>query len=633
MISTELFHHNNTATHTVVRSHRLQPTEWVTIFCILSGDKESIISVLEDHILESISGIEWSRESIHPDFTFLSENFNHFIQNIDETDRWGFWVILAVLIDDYLVFSHTGDTSIILVEKDGSISNLSNNDPTKTEFQSVSSGEVAEWSHVYISNVPLETHLSDDIIRDLSDLNATEWKNITGDILRKELQDTIHIGYISHMRDPSISQSATRRGKKQIDVLRAGSRELFENMRKSSVSKEIWNKIHTLFAQKKQETKYAFLFLGVILLFTLLYFLFSAIFSVVSSPERDMKTQLLQAQELITNSQKLVNDPVNFNKTISEAETILFELRNQRVYMTDTQSLLSRIEAMKKEVNDIQTIDMAKLNTVVALEGVGIDPIWVFEYNKKLTILGRESAIIDYNRGGSIPTLIPYPVWEQAVAFDFGDDGSYHILTQTKKILGQRGTSDISYVTNNGQKDWEATNVIATFNGNLYLAGNEGKVLKKYRPGINGFSSPTDITSKFEAWIVDIGIDGGIYLLMQDGKVIRYTGGNTGGEKGLLINKVPGEYNIGSEAVTQVFVKQNLSYVYILSGKNIWIFEPDSKRFQDVTAWNYIAQLELQSSDEIRDINIPRDGLIYITTSKNVYELPFEVADGKIILR
>jgi virulence-associated protein VapD len=33
--------------------------------------------------------------------------------------------------------------------------------------------------------------------------------------------------------------------------------------------------------------------------------------------------------------------------------------------MADTQSLLSRIEAMKKEVNDIQTIDISKLNTVM----------------------------------------------------------------------------------------------------------------------------------------------------------------------------------------------------------------------------------------------------------------------------
>jgi hypothetical protein len=86
----------------------------------------------------------------------------------------------------------------------------------------------------------------------------------------------------------------------------------------------------------------------------------------MSSPERDTKNQLIQAQELIDNSQKLVTNPAAFNKSISEAEEILFILRDKRVYMTDTQSLLARIEAMKKEVNDIQTIDVSKLNKVMS---------------------------------------------------------------------------------------------------------------------------------------------------------------------------------------------------------------------------------------------------------------------------
>jgi hypothetical protein len=46
-----------------------------------------------------------------------------------------------------------------------------------------------------------------------------------------------------------------------------------------------------------------------------------------------------------------------------------------------------------------------------------------------------------------------------------------------------------------------------------------------------------------------------------------------------------------------------------------------------------VAQLELQSTEDIRSISVPRDGLIYVVTSASVYELPFEIADGKIILR
>lgn len=630
MIHTDIFHHTWENTGKVVRSHKLQPSEWVTIFCILTGEKESIISVLEDHLLESISGMEWTTDSINPDFTFISENFNHFIQNIDEEDRASFAVVLAVLIDDYLVFSHIGDTSILLVEKDWSITNLSNNDITKKEFQAISTGEVLEGSHIYLSSSPLENRLSDDLIRDLSSLNSVEWKNIIGDVFRKEIQDTIHVAHISHEASKKIEFSWKRR--KQLDILRTGSQDILQKLNIPTWTASIQEKIYSVFFNKKQEVKYAFLAMGVVLLFGLLYFLFSALFWVVSSPERDSKTKLIQAQELIDNSQKLVTNPTAFNKTIEEAEKILFELRDKRVYMTDTQSLLGRIEAMKKEVNDIQTIDMTKLNAVMSYTPEQISALGVFEYNKKLNLIGTDSAILWYTRGEALPLSKGYPTGEKAKAFDFTEDGEYFILTEGNRLLGKRG-NDIAYITNNGKNEWSESHIISTFNGNVYLAGSGWESVTRYRPGINGFSQGTTYIDNLWWKIIDIAIDGGIYILLQDGKIIRYIWGTTSTTKSLSINKVPWEYNIGSEDVTQVFSQPNLSYTYVLSGRNIWIFSPDSKRFQDVTAWNYVAQLELQGTEEVRGINIPRDGLVYITTNNHVYELPFEVADGKIILR
>ncbi len=56
-------------------------------------------------------------------------------------------------------------------------------------------------------------------------------------------------------------------------------------------------------------------------------------------------------------------------------------------------------------------------------------------------------------------------------------------------------------------------------------------------------------------------------------------------------------------------------YVYILSGDRVWIFSPDSKRFQDINSLTYVAQLELQTEEEIRDIFVPRDGMLYTTTN------------------
>ncbi len=630
MIYTDIFHHIWGSAGRLVRSHRMSPSEWVTIFCILTSEKESIASVLEDHLLESISQVEWNIESIDTDFTFVSENFNHFIQNIDESDRNSIGVLFAVLIDDTLVFSHIGDTSIILVESDGSITSLSNNDPSNTEFHAISSGEVLAGSHIYLSSSPLENRLSDDLIRDLSALNPVEWKNIIGDVFRKEIQDTIHIAHIS--QEVEVKPIVRWGSRRQMDILRTGSREVLQKLHAREFFQQWQSWISRIFDQRKQETKYLFLWVWIFLLFTLIYFLFSAIFSVVSSPERDTKNQLIHAQELIENSQKLVTNPTAFNKSIEEAEQILFVLRDKRVYMTDTQSLLARIEAMKKEVNDIQTIDISKLNAVMKWPEGTISPIGVFEYNKKLNLIGEDWSLLGYARGEQLPKVKTYPTGEKAVALDVADDGSFYVATEGGKVLTQRG-DDMSYITSNGKNEWTPSPILGTFNGNIYLLGSGAKDVLRYKPGINGFSSPTSIISDLGSPIVDLGIDGGIYTLLQDGKVVRYIGGTTGWQKNLNINKVPGEYNIGSEERTELFVKPNLSYIYILSGKNVWIFAPDSKRFQDVTAWNYVAQLELQTGEDIRSISVPRDGLLYIVTSASVYELAFEIADGKIILR
>jgi hypothetical protein len=193
MIHTDIFHYTWENTGKFIRSHKLQPSDSISIFCILYGEKDNVVSVLEDHLLEAISGIEWSSESLDTDFSFISENFNHFVHNIDEDDMQSTGVLLAVIMGQYLVFAHTGDTSVILLEKDWSITPLSNSDHTGYLFSAISSGEVTPGSHVYLSSTPLEGRVSDDLIRELSDLNSLEWSNIIEDIFKREVQESIYL--------------------------------------------------------------------------------------------------------------------------------------------------------------------------------------------------------------------------------------------------------------------------------------------------------------------------------------------------------------------------------------------------------------------------------------------------------
>lgn len=54
---------------------------------------------------------------------------------------------------------------------------------------------------------------------------------------------------------------------------------------------------------------------------------------------------------------------------------------------------------------------------------------------------------------------------------------------------------------------------------------------------------------------------------------------------------------------------------------------------QDIKAWNYIAQLNLNTTEEIRSMTIPTDGTIYVTTNLGVYDIHFEVSNESLIIR
>lgn len=53
---------------------------------------------------------------------------------------------------------------------------------------------------------------------------------------------------------------------------------------------------------------------------------------------------------------------------------------------------------MKKEVNDIQTIDVSKLNSVMRFSDPNFKSVGLFERDKKISVIGETSAILGFTR-------------------------------------------------------------------------------------------------------------------------------------------------------------------------------------------------------------------------------------------
>ncbi len=104
-ISIDVARYSQTENHIIIRSHVLHPHEDVTIVFIVSAERESVCSVIEDHLLESISSTEWKINEEEGDFEYVTERYNHFLGNLAESDRKSTHAIFGVIKNGKLMVS------------------------------------------------------------------------------------------------------------------------------------------------------------------------------------------------------------------------------------------------------------------------------------------------------------------------------------------------------------------------------------------------------------------------------------------------------------------------------------------------------------------------------------------------
>ena len=630
MLQISGLHHNHPTSTRATRSHILTPHDAVSLFCIIDGESESTVSILEDHILESISSTEWNMRETSHDFSYITEHYNSFVTHFPREDISDIRILIGMLQGEDLTLSTVWGTHGVFIEGSGEFIDITVHENRSHEFHSITTGKIPVGATVYLANDDIEHILGHDVLGELASLPPDIWSDTSKRTIEREIWVNLHIIRLSR-RIYTTPTIVSTRWRKQADILRDRGVVLVEYIR----SKRMWEKtkwlIQKLPTLSNTRYQFAFLAIGVVLLFALAYSLVSSILWVLSTNTSDTKNLLIQANILIDDGQKLSGNATAFNTKITQAEKILFDLRKEQTHMVDTQKLLDRIASMKKEVYDIQSIDMTQLSSIIPFNPAEFSPVGMIEKDKKLILLGEWGAILNYVTGDKTIKIVPYPGWERVKSFDAGEDGSVYILTTQNHILSPH-RDEFAYVNVTGQNSWEDALSIKTFNGNIYLLETSKNQIQRHKPGLNGFSQKSGLMEKVQPGIFDISIDGGVYLYMEDGKILRYLWDkNT--LTSIILNKIPGEWGIDTSKISTFITRSYLSYTYILNGKRIWIFQPDSKRFQDVKSWNYIGQFELNTESTIKSINVPRDGLIYVTTSSGIYGLNFEFVDGKIIFK
>lgn len=633
LITTDIVRYQHPETTTSIRSHILHPQSDITIICIIGSARESVTSVVEDHLLETISSTWWKHGEEDADFSFVTEKYNHFLSNLASADEETVRIILAIERDGHLMVSSIGESEVILQEADAIGSSIHEDTRGHHRFELISSGEIPINSSVFIVSKSLEGTLWDSFYSDCASTESSIFTETTKEVFAREVQETVHIIRIRRLQAiPTKGRWSVMRNE-NIHHIWGKITKIIGKISANSKLRDFKESSLWFFQEKQSVLLIVFLVVWLIIFLWLISYLITALFSITSWQTKDTKNQIIEANTLIESSQKLVSNPAAFDKSIKDAEKILTDLDSKQLYTKDVQDLRNKIEAMKQEIYDIKSVELSRKTSLTPPGLEGIVPMAIYEHEKKLVIIWAQWAITDFAIGDTTKKIKPYPSGEVARDSTLLEDGNFYILTESNRIIASRKNAEISYINVNGQDWWEKADKINTFNGNIYLWTQKEGQIYKHKPGLNGFSTQSAILSNPSPWIIDVGIDGGFYIVKDDQKIIRLISSN-GTQTWMLLNKIPWEYTIGKNPeLTKIIVRPELKYIYVLDGNRVWIFMPDAKRFQEIVSWTYIAQIELATSEEIRDITIPRDGLIYVLTSKSVYDIVLEFVDNNIILR
>ena len=152
----------------LLRSHILHPHEGIAIICMIRAQKENIMSVVEDHLLESISSTEWRYNEEDTDFSYVTERYNHFLSQLALDDSMTVEALFAVQRDSHLIVSTLGSMKAMMREYDGTLSQIQENTDNYHRFELISSGDITTGSAVFLSSEDIAAHVGEDFYSDIT---------------------------------------------------------------------------------------------------------------------------------------------------------------------------------------------------------------------------------------------------------------------------------------------------------------------------------------------------------------------------------------------------------------------------------------------------------------------------------
>ncbi len=139
------------------------------------------------------------------------------------------------------------------------------------------------------------------------------------------------------------------------------------------------------------------------------------------------------------------------------------------------------------------------------------------------------------------------------------------------------------------------------YEDNLYVLAETGTIIYKYADATNGKTAQT-VWGSLESRAIAIAVDGDIYTLTEDGKLLKYFKGKKLSEFDLQITPPAG---------SRIFTAKDSAFIYLAdkTNKKVYVFDKSSGELK--TSYN------LAAAGQIQDISVSQNGTVWILSADN----------------
>lgn len=592
-----------------------------------------ITNKIVDYILDNINS---DSKNIYDSFSVVLDFLNGFIKSfaLKWENIWILNICIWILEDNKFHFSKIWNSSIYLLQDDEltEVTQTASPEKNTSEFSYISSWALRSDDVIIMSNEKLTNYLTKtDFIQSLNiDSIEQTWDNLENILQNENLSKNIMLtSFIYDFFKEEPKTNKFLENTKHCALRLCDNNYTKKALAIALILKDKFNISDKIFRN-------ALFVSWIIVSISLLYIIIGWVVSTTNNSMNisTAKEKLIEARDYLRIANENMNNSDVFELNIKKVEEITAEIKSKRLFLNDVDKIIDDTSLIKKQYDWVESFESNTSNLIYRTEEKWF--IKILELNKK-TYIVNSNFILWYIIPGEKPKKYIFDKLDDDYFIDWKAlPDKIVLLTKFWKVVSFDKNFEFKFINVIGQDKWEKSDMIDTFSTNIYLLDKEKNQVFKHKTAVNGYSigqwflEDNDLKNIWK--ISTIAIDGWVYILKNDLSMLKLFVSPKYSLQSITLNKLPKNYLWISPINSSIITRDDLNYIYVYINNTIFIFEPNTKRYQDVKILTYIWQIEWKKYP-INSFYVKHDWEIYILNETWLYKLWFDVSDWRIMLK